>query len=383
MPWKEIKPMDQKVQLIADWCSTNFSKTDLSKKYNVSRKTIHKWILRYKKHGIDGLKELSKEPLCKPNATKSNIIKKIIDYKIEHSKRGPKKIFNILSREYPKINWPCPSTIGYWLKKNNLVNDRRRIKRVPSYNNHFTDCLEPNDVWSIDYKGQFFTQDKKVCYPLTITDNFSRYLFKCQSLSGPRYNETRNILEKVFREYGLPKAIRSDNGTPFASKSIAGLSRLSIWFIQQGIVPERIQKGCPQQNGRHERMHKTLKYEALDPIAKNMKEQQKIFDKFQIEYNFFRPHEALDQKFPSEIYKKSSRRYIERITKPIYDYDYKVRQVRNSGEIQFNGKYYFLTNLLDDKPVGLKQIDEETWNIYYYFFHIGSLNLRKNKIFSK
>jgi len=375
--------MDQKLQLIADYNSKNFSKTDLSKKYDVSRKTVHKWISRYKKLSIDGLKDQSREPHSKPNSTKTHIVKKIVDCKLEHPKRGPKKIFYILLKKYPEIDLPAPSTIGYWLKKNNLVIDRKKIKRVPPYNNHFAECLAPNDSWSIDYKGQFYTQNKRVCYPLTISDNFSRYLLKCQCLPGPRYDETKTVFEQVFREYGIPRSIRSDNGTPFASKSIAGLSRLSIWFIQLGIIPERIEKGCPQQNGRHERMHKTLKYETLDLVAKNMKEQQECFDRFQIDYNYYRPHEALDQKTPSDFYQKSSKNYVEKLRKPTYDYDFTVRQVRNNGEIQFNGKYYFLTNLLDDQPVGLKQIDEDSWDIYYSFFPIASLNLRKNKIFTK
>jgi transposase InsO family protein len=383
MPWKEIKPMDQKLLLIADWNSQNFSKTDLSKKYDLSRKTVYKWILRYTKFGIDGLKDQSKEPIYKPHSTKPHVIKKILDCKLEHPKRGPKKIFHILLKKYPNIELPAPSTIGYWLKKNNLVIERRKIKRVPSYNNHFVECLAPNDSWSIDYKGQFHTQNKRVCYPLTISDNFSRYLLECQCLLGPRHDETKAVLERVFREYGIPRSIRSDNGTPFASKSIAGLSRLSVWFIQLGITPERIEKGCPEQNGRHERMHKTLKYETLDTIAKNMKEQQEHFDRFKIDYNHYRPHEALGQKTPIDYYQKSSRHYVEKIRKPIYDYNFAVRQVRNNGEIQFNGKYYFLTNLLDDQPVGLKQIDEDNWDIYYSFFPIGTLNLRKNKIFSK
>lgn len=383
MPWKEVKPMDQKIQLIADWKSQNFSKTDLSKKYNVSRKTVHKWINRYKKLSIDGLKEQSREPIYKPNSTKKHIIKKIVDCKIEHPKRGPNKIFHILVRKQPEIAWPTPSTIGYWLKKNNLVNPRKKIKRVPDYKNHFSECNSPNDVWSVDYKGQFYTRDKQICYPLTISDNFSRYLLECQSLSGPKFAETKSVFEKIFREYGIPKTIRSDNGTPFASKSVAGLSRLSIWFIQLGILPERIQKGCPQQNGRHERIHKTLKYETLDTVSKNMKEQQKRFDIFKTDYNFYRPHEALDNKTPSDFYKKSSLKYPSKIHKPIYDYGFEVRQVRNNGEIQFKGQYYFLTNLLDDEPVALKKVDENIWDIFYYFFPIASLNLRKNKIFSK
>jgi transposase InsO family protein len=382
MPWKEIKPMDQKIKLIADWNSQCFSKTDLSKKFNVSRKTVHKWIIRYNQFGIYGLNELKREPFSKPNATKPSIVKKIIDCKLEYPKRGPKKIYHILNRKYPQTIWPNPSTIGYWLKKNNLVIERKKIKRVPKYNNYFLNCLEPNDVWSIDYKGQFFTKNNKVCYPFTITDNFSRYLIKCQALDGPKYVQTKKVLELAFREYGLPKAIRSDNGTPFAAKTVAGLSRLSIWFIQLGILPERIEKGKPQQNARHERLHKTLKYEVLDINSKNLKDQQKRFDNFQLQYNFFRPHEALGQKVPSDFFKMSSSSFPKRIPKPFYDYGFIIRKVRD-GKIYFNGKNYFLTKLLSKQSIALKQLDDHIWDIYFYFFPIASLNLRKNKIFSK
>lgn len=383
MPWKRIDPMDQKIHLIVDWQSKNFSKTDFSKKYDVSRKTVGKWINRYETTGIDGLKDQSREPIHKPYATPDKLIKRIVNHKLKHPKRGPKKVYHQLKRKYPEIKWPVPSTIGYWLKKHGLVNPRKKRKRVPSYNEPFIDCQSSNAVWSADYKGQFFTQDNNVCYPLTISDNFSRYLIRCQGLPGPRYRETEQVFKQAFREYGLPDAIRSDNGTPFAGKSVAGLSRLSIWWIQLGIIPERIKKGCPQQNGRHERMHRTLKYETLETKAKNMKEQQQRFDFFQTDYNNDRPHEALNQNTPSDYYQKSRRPYVEKPKKPDYDYDFSVRQVRNNCEIRFKGHLYFLTNLLDDQPVGLKQTNEDSWDIYYSFFPIATLNLRKNEILSK
>lgn len=383
MPWKRTDPMDQKVQLIADWQSQNFSKTDLSKKYAISRKTVGKWISRYQKEGIDGLKDKSKEPIHKPHSTSNEIVERIINHKLKHPKRGPKKVYYQLKKKHPEIKWPVPSTIGYWLKKHGLVVPRRRRRLVPPYNEPFLECQLPNEVWSIDYKGQFSTRDEIMCYPLTITDNYSRYLIKCKGLKGPRYRDTRNELEQSFRQYGLPDAIRSDNGNPFSSNSIAGLSRLSIWWIQLGIIPERIKKGCPQENGRHERMHRTLKYETLDTKANNMKEQQHRFDFFKEDFNNDRPHEALDQNVPKDYYQRSNRPYVEKPKKPDYDYDFDVRQVRNNGEIRFKGQLYFLTNLLDDQPVGLKQIDDDNWDIYYSFFPIGTLNLRKNKIITK
>lgn len=380
MPWKEVKPMDQKIQLIADWQTKLFTITDLSQKYGIQRKTVYKWLGRYEIYGIDGLKEQSRAPNSHPDQTPADIVERIVQQKLKNRKRGPKKIKAILERWYPHINWPAASTVGEWLKKYGLVDIRKKRKRVQPYNEPFVDCASPNAAWSADYKGQFYMHDKRMCYPLTISDNYSRYLLGCKGLSGPRYQETRAVFESVFREYGIPDAIRSDNGFPFAGTCIGGLSRLSIWWIQLDIIPERIDKGCPQQNGRHERMHKTLKDEALDPIASNMKEQQKEFDKFRIEYNHYRPHEACGQKPPAVYYKNSVRPYVEKPPLPVYDYGYTVRQVRSSGDIKVHGKNFFLTELLSGQYIGLKEVADGQWKIYYSFFPLGIIDMRKNKI---
>ena len=380
MPWKAVSPMDQKIQLIADWQTKQLNITDLSQKYGVSRPTIYKWINRYEKMGIDALKEQSRTPIHSPNQTKDDIVDLIVKEKLKNRKRGPKKIYYQLKEQYPRLELPSITTISEWLKKYGLVKKRKKRLRVPPYTEPFQECQTSNTVWSADYKGQFYTKDGYICYPFTISDNYSRYLLKCNGLPGPRYHETKAVFEAVFKEYGLPDAIRTDNGTPFAGKSAGGLSRLSVWRIQLGITPERIDKGCPQQNGRHERMHRTLKDEALDPIALNIKEQQKRFDWFRHDYNNHRPHEALGQQQPIKYYRKSTRPYVEKPRKPVYDYDFSVRQVRNNGEIKFKNQMYFLTTLLDDQPVGLTQITEDTWDIYYSFYRIATLDIRKNKI---
>lgn len=380
MPWKEIKPMDQKVQLIADWQSKQFTKIDLSKKYSVSRKTVYKWIDRYQSHNVAGLYERSRTRKHYPNITPYNIVELIIAKKRAKPKRGPKKIHRMLKDEHPELDIPAPSTIGDWLKKYGLVEKRKKRMRVPPYTEPLKKCTRPNDVWSADYKGQFYMRNGKPCYPLTISDNWSRDLLNCTALEGPRYKETRSAFEETFQEYGLPDAIRIDNGTPFAGKSIGGLSRLMIWWILLGINPERITKGCPQENPRHERMHRTLKYEALDPIARNLKEQQKQFDLFRLEFNNHRPHESLGQDTPSMHYKKSSRPYIEKPLPPHYDFDCSVRQVRHSGEIKFKGGMYYLTQLLTGQPVGLKEVADARWGIYFSFYQLGILDLRKNKV---
>lgn len=383
MPWKTETTMDQRIQLIADWQSEVFSKTDLSQKYQVSRPTIDKWLNRYEQEGIDGLKDRSSAPHKCPHKTKDELIDLIIKQKEKNTKRGPKKVLAQLKKKHPDIDWPAASTIGEWLKKHGLVKARKKRQRVPSYEQPFGHCKQSNDVWSADYKGQFVMGNKQKCYPLTISDNYSRYLLKCDGLLGPRYKETKAVFELAFKEYGLPKAIRTDNGTPFAYKSIAGLSRLSKWWILLGIIPERIEKGCPQQNGRHERMHRTLKEDALDVIAPNLKAQQFELEKFRIDYNTQRPHEALKQETPCDFYQPSKQKYPRKLPKPEYDIGCEIRNVCSNGRIYFRNKEFFITKLLANEPVGLKEIEDGYWSIYFSFFQLGILDIRKNKIINK
>ncbi len=380
MPWKIINTMDQKIQLVADWQKQIFSLTDLSQKYGISRPTVYKLIERYNQFGIEGLKEQSRAPKTCPHKTPKKVINLVIQEKLKNRKRGPRKIRAQLKRQHPELELPAISTISYWLKKEGLVEKRKKRLHVPPYTQPFLNCDEPNDIWSIDYKGQFYMKNNRVCYPLTVSDNFSRYILGCKALQGPRYIPTKKHLESIFREYGLPCAIRSDNGTPFAGKCIGGLSRLSIWFIRLGIIPERIEKGCPQENGRHERMHRTLKNDILDSAAKNLKEQQKAFDIFRYDFNYYRPHESLNDQTPNDYHKKSNRPYLECPHLPAYDLDYTVRQVRHGGEIKFKGRMFFITELLAGQPLGLKEIADGLWQIQYSFYILGSVDLRKNKI---
>lgn len=380
MPWRKTQPMDQKIRLIADWKELEYHITDLAKLYEVSRKTVHKWVRRYEEEGIDGLKEKSRAPINSPNKTKESIIKALIEEKCNHRNWGPKKITAFLRRRYPKEYWPAASTTGEWLKKAGLTGKRKKRSNVPSYSEPFSKCNLSNDVWSADYKGQFRTKDRRLCYPLTISDNHARYLLECKALEGPRYRETKLVFETVFKQYGLPSAIRIDNGTPFAGRNVTGLSRLSMWWIKLGIIPERIDKGAPEQNGRHERMHRTLKEETVNPPAINLKYQQEKFDWFRVEYNEDRPHEALGQEPPISVYKRSEREYTEKPFIPEYDLDFYVRCVKRGGEIKFKGNLYFLTEVLGGERVGLKEIDEDKWQINFGFQPIGTLNLRKKRI---
>lgn len=380
MPWKETGPMDQRVGLIADWLRSESFITDLSKRYEVSRKTVYKWIGRYEEDGLDGLKERSRAPRVSPNQTKNHIIDMLIYEKIRHKSWGPKKIIAYLKTNYPYEEWPAPSTAGEWFKKAGLSRKRKRRLTVPLYSEPFAQCNNPNDIWSADYKGQFKMRNGRFCYPLTISDNHTRYLLNCRALEGTRYDEARLSFESTFKRYGLPLAIRTDNGIPFAGRGIGGLTRLSIWWIKLGIIPERIDKGEPQQNGRHERMHRTLKEEVTKPPALDLKTQQRKFDLFQIEYNEDRPHEALRQKTPASIYERSNKEYIDIPPMPEYDTDFCVRSVKYGGEIKFKGDFYFISMLLAGERVGLKQITEDEWQINFSFQPIGVVNLRRKKV---
>lgn len=380
MPWKMEKPMDQKVKLISSWLEENYDITELAIKYDISRKTVYKWLNRYIKEGLSGLEDKSRASHDHPNITGIDKIDRIVDYKLKHKTWGPKKIIDCLEKKYPEETWPSISTAGDWLKKKGLVENRMIRKHIHQYQDHFVDCTKPNDVWSADYKGQFYTKDKKVCYPLTITDNYSRYIIACDGLEGPRFIETKTCFEHIFREYGLPDAIRTDNGVPFAGLSMGGLSRLSIWWIKLGIIPERIKPGKPQQNGRHERMHRTLKEDAINPVGENLIDQQRKFDHFRVEYNNERPHESIGMKRPRELFKKSYRTFPRSI-KPIeYPEDFKIRSVKNCGEISFMNSLYFISELLHGEHVGLKEISDELWEVNYGLYRLGYIDLQRKKV---
>lgn len=380
MPWKDTRPMDERMKLVADSIDGNFTITELSVIYGVSRKTVYKWIKRYSEQGIDGLKEQSRAPINSPTKTPDTIIEHLI--RVEHDRMnwGPKKILAFLEENEPNTSWPSVGTIEKWLKKNGLVRKRKRRKRVAPYSEPFLDVDKANEVWSADYKGQFRTGDGLWCYPLTISDNASRYLLLCKALHSPCYKDTRKWYEWIFREYGLPKAIRTDNGTPFAGRGLTGLSRLSVWLIKLGIRPERIAVGKPQENGRHERMHRTLKEETARPPASNITAQQERFDDFIYDYNDVRPHEGISQRAPSSIYTPSSRRYPEKLRAIEYDEGVETRKVKDSGEIMYKGKNYYLTELLGGERIGITETSDGMFELCFGKHPIGIINMKLGKV---
>lgn len=379
MPWRKTGPMEQRLQLIADRLAGH-SITELSVIYGVSRKTVYKWTERYDRLGPDGLKELGRAPVNHPNQTDDEVVGRLVEAKHLHMNWGPKKLLDFLKGRQPQVKWPSVCTAEKWLKKHGLVKARRLRKRTPPYSEPFLACDASNKVWSADYKGQFKMGDSRWCYPLTITDNTSRYLLTCKGLYSPCYADTRPWFEWAFREFGLPEAIRTDNGTPFAGRGITGLSRLSVWWIKLGIRPERIESGKPQQNGRHERMHRTLKQDTARPPMPDMNRQQLRFNEFRHEYNNDRPHEALGQKTPASVYSPSPRRYPEKIRAPEYDAGVIVRSVKQGGDFGFKRGYYFVSELLAGEKVGLVETGDGRYEVRFGFHPLGILDLRLGKI---
>lgn len=372
--------MDQKMKLIGDWLKKEYSIIELSQNYGVSRKTIYKWIKRYESEGASFLEELSRAPHRHPNATDPEIVNKLLATKVEHEKWGPKKVVAWLAEHDRSKRWPVPSTVQSIFKKEGLIQARSVRRHCPPYQEPFKECLSPNAVWSMDYKGQFRMQNRQLCYPFTLTDNYSRFLLGCDGLLHPTYEATRRCLERAFQEYGLPQAIRNDNGAPFASVAVGGLSALSIWLIKLQIRPERIKAGHPEQNGRHERMHRSLKEATAQPPKANLVKQQAAFDHFRYEFDYERPHEALGQAVPAAYYHPSRRLLPHKLPEVEYAGCYTVREVRSNGEIRWKGGKIYVCEALAGEPVGLMQVGNDEWEVKFSFHSLGILDEKTNKI---
>lgn len=380
MPWQETQPMYERTKFIAAVEAGEFSMAELCRRYGISRKTGYKWLRRFESEGLAGLAARSRQPHHSPWALDASTQRTIVQLKYRYPHWGPKKLKQRLMALYSRQSWPAVSTIGELLKRQGLVKPRRRQARVVPMSEPLSHCQSVNAVWSADFKGQFRLADQQWCYPLTVSDNYSRYLLDCYALGQPRAVPVQRRLERLFRCYGLPQAIRTDNGSPFASRALGGLSRLSVWWLKLGIWPERIAPGQPQQNGRHERLHRTLKAEATQPASKSRRGQQQRFRRFQQVYNETRPHEALAGRTPGQVYRPSLRRYPERV--PVVDYDegIVVRQVRNNGLIKWRGELYFVSEALIGEPVGLTTMDDDRWQLQFAGMPLGILDTRLGRV---
>jgi putative transposase len=379
VPWKETCPMDQRVKFIAAVNESDLSFAALCREHGISRKTGYKWCARYEAKGPRGLEDGNPGEHTCPNATPEVLRDRICEVRKEHPSWGPEKLRAWLL-DHGESRMPVASTIGDLLKDRGFIVPRRRRVRTPPSVDPLGLGSQPNEVWCTDFKGHFALGDKTRCHPLTLTDHASRYLLKCEGLAAPTEEAARVHFDRAFREFGVPDRMRSDNGVPFASTAPGGLSALSVWWIQLGIVPERIEPGQPQQNGRHERMHKTLKAEVASPPCATMIEQQRAFDRFRHIYNDERPHEALGQKPPASRYDRSRRAMPSAPRQPEYADSMKTRKLDDSGRLKFAGHTTPVTRLLAGEPVGLDPIDEETWEIFYGPMAIGELRLRNKEL---
>ena len=380
MPWRETSPMDQRTRFIADHLRETHTITELCDQYGVSRKTGYKWIDRYLRLGPAGLDDHSRRPHRAPNQTADEIVAAILEARQRHPAWGGKKLRALLQRRHPRWTLPGRSTVCDILRRHGLVPTRRQRRRLGHPGKPTTIMGAPNAVWCADYKGQFKTGDGRYCYPLTVTDGFSRYLLGCQGLRSTAAAEAQPVFTRLFNEYGLPLRIRTDNGVPFATTTLARLSKLSAWWVRLGILPEFIEPGRPDQNGRHERMHRTLKAATTRPAAGRLGAQQRRFNAFREEFNHVRPHEALAQQTPATCYHPSPRPMPDRLAPLEYPDRFEVRYVSANGGIRWNHRWVNVSTVCVGEYVGLEEIDDGIWNVYFGPLRLGRLLERHMRI---
>ena len=376
MPWKEVRPMDERVLFIADYLRKANSFSQLCERYGISRKTGYKWVERYRATGADGLIERSRRPHRAGQETPYAIRQAILELRDQRDPPGPKKLQALLAQRFDEDAVPSKTTIYNILRRAGKIEPQRRAKCIKASPAKLRPASEPNELWSADYKGQFKTRDGAWCYPLTVMDHASRYLLGCQGLPGTRFEETRAVFERLFREYGLPERIRTDNGVPFASLGVGNLSRLSVWWIRLGIRPERIEPGQPQQNGRHERMHRTLKRSLDIPLAADLPTQQRQLDDFRRHYNDQRPHEGLAQRPPAQCYAPLPRPYPRRLPGLEYPSYFHSGRVSRNGVVYWRALRIYIGYLLAGEWIGIEAIGDGVWDVYFGPVHLGQFDER-------
>lgn len=367
MPWSETCRMEERARFVLEALEGWTSMSELCADYGISRRTGYKWLDRYREHGLSALMDRSRAPRRQAEITPPEVVKEIVAVRNAHPTWGPRKLRAWLERKKPKEKWPACSTIGAILRREGLVKGRKRRSRTPgAWSPSRTAADAPNRVWTADFKGEFRLGCGRLCYPLTIVDAHSRYLLDCRALPGTGTAGARATFERVFRDYGVPNVIRTDNGIPFSSsQAVAGLSRLSVWWIRLGIQLERTRRRHPEDNGAHERMHRTLKAEATRPARRTPELQQRAFNAFRKIYNEERPHEALDMRAPGRIYKPAEKRMPDRLPPISYPEDYQRRRVNIHGQIRWRSKDYFVSETLRGESVGVALNEDGRWNIYF------------------
>jgi len=373
MPWRKtlvVREEDQKLKLVSQVVHKELSLAAACAAAGVSRKTGYKWLARYRESGASGLAPRSRAAHRHGRAMAKEMAQLILGLR-RRRHWGPRKLKRILEHNHPELQIPAASSIGDLLRRKGLCRrPQRRLRAQPGQ--PFAQVTGPNDLWCADFKGWFRTADGKRCDPLTISDAHSRMLLECR-IVAPSYAQVKLQFERAFRRYGYPRAIRTDNGEPFASAGTAGLTRLSVQWLKAGIAVERIAPGKPQQNGRHERMHRTLKAETATPPAATAVEQQVRFDRFRRCYNHQRPHEALGQTVPAAHYAPSPRRFREELPDPWYDADHQVARVRSDGAIKWRGELVYLSEALAGELVGIAELDCDRWLVRYARVELGTI----------
>lgn len=382
MAWRKTKVEDQRKKIVDACIEGKHTVADLCRMYEISRKSAYKWLERYKSEGEEGLKDRSRAPHRQSLKTDHQIIEEILKVRLTFPSWGPKKILAYLEKHQSDISWPSTTTIGNLLDVNGLVIPRKLRKRVPARTAPLAHCQMSNDVWCADFKGWFLTGDGNKCDPFTLTDGASRYLLRCLKLENNTIEHVWAVLDIAFREYGLPLFLRNDNGPPFGSIGAGRLTRLSVNLIKAGVTPEWIDPGKPQQNGRHERMHGTLKNETANPPQLTLEEQAMQFKEFRNYYNHVRPHEAIGQKTPGSIYQPSPRMWNGVLKAPEYSNEYILRKVRPAGQISMKpyASEIYISTALVHEYIGLKQIEELIYEAHYGPIYLGRINLDAKKL---
>ncbi|WP_114208920.1 IS481 family transposase [Acidisarcina polymorpha] len=377
MPWRESRIVDQRLQFLSSYQKAEMSVTDLCHEYGISRPTAYKWIKRYNEVGPEGLLDISRRPHGCSHATSMEIENEILALRKRFPSWGARKLKARLEKMNPNVVWPAASTIGQILRRAGLTNPVRKRRRTTPYSEPFAEVTAPNQLWCMDFKGWFRTGDGHRCDPFTITDAYSRYLIRCQAITRMDTAHVLAICEAAMREYGVPDRIRTDNGCPFSGHALLGLSQLSLNWVRLGIVHERIQPGKPQQNGRHERMHRTLKQDTTNPSAKTLQAQQKRFDEFRRVYNHERPHEALGNETPGNIYVPSSR-LLPRYTKAYqYPAHFQTRRVNDSGDISWHKGRVFISQVFRGQDIALEKVQDAFYRVYFCSLEVGAFDVNE------
>lgn len=375
MPWKESRIVDQRLQFLSSYQKEELSVSDLCREFGISRPTGYRWINRYEEVGPEGLLDLSSRPHSCSHATPEKIENAILSLRSRYPSWGARKLKARLEQLEPNVEWPAASTFGNILQRAGLTSPKRKKRRTTPYSDPFSEVTAPNQLWCMDFKGYFSTGDGSRCDPFTITDAHSRYLIRCQIVSRMDLSQVRAVCEAAMREYGVPARIRTDNGAPFAGTGLLGFSKLSLGWMKMGIVHERIQPGRPQQNGRHERMHRTLKEDTTNPAAATLRLQQRKFDRFRQMFNHERPHEGLNNATPGSLYQPSSTMLPRTPIEYSYPKGFITRRVNNSGDISWHKDRVFISEVFRFEDLGFELVAEDFYKVFFRDIEIGEFDV--------